>query len=60
MNKPHRDTIFLEDADVLSHQAFEGDQFILRLLAPHCALKAQPGSFVHLTCDPQLPMRRLV
>lgn len=58
MNKPHRDTIFLEDADVLSHQAFEGDQFILRLLAPHCALKAQPGSFVHITCDPQLPMRR--
>lgn len=58
MNKPHRDTIFLEDADILSHQAFEGDQFVLRLLAPHCALKAQPGSFVHITCDPQLPMRR--
>jgi dihydroorotate dehydrogenase electron transfer subunit len=58
MNKPHRDTIFLEEADVLSQQACEGDQFILRLLAPHCALKAQPGSFVHLTCDPQLPMRR--
>ncbi len=58
MNKPHRDTIFLEDANILSHQAYEGDQFILRLLAPHCALKARPGSFVHITCDPQLPMRR--
>ena len=58
MNKPHRDTIFLEDADILSHQAHEGEQFILRLLAPHCALKAKPGSFVHITCDPQLPMRR--
>jgi dihydroorotate dehydrogenase electron transfer subunit len=58
MNKPHRDTIFLEDAKILSHQAYEGDQFILRLLAPHCALKARPGSFVHITCDPQLPMRR--
>ncbi len=58
MNKPHRDTIFLEDANILSHQAYAGDQFILRLLAPHCALKARPGSFVHITCDPQLPMRR--
>ncbi|MEW8064695.1 MAG: dihydroorotate dehydrogenase electron transfer subunit, partial [Candidatus Thiodiazotropha sp.] len=38
--------------------AFAGDQFIMRLLAPHCAAKAMPGSFVHLTCDPQLPMRR--
>jgi dihydroorotate dehydrogenase electron transfer subunit len=58
MNKPHRDTIFIEDADILSHQAFDGDQFVMRLLAPHCALKAQPGSFVHITCDPHLPMRR--
>jgi dihydroorotate dehydrogenase electron transfer subunit len=58
MNKPHRDTIFLEEADILSHQAHEGEQFTLRLLAPHCAHKARPGSFVHLTCDPQLPMRR--
>lgn len=53
-----RDTVFLEDAEILSHQAFAGDQFIMRLLAPHCAAKAMPGSFVHLTCDPQLPMRR--
>lgn len=58
MNKPHRDTIFLEEADILTHQAHEGEQFSLRLLAPHCAVKAQPGSFVHITCDPQLPMRR--
>ena len=58
MNKPHRDTIFLEEAEILSHQPHEGEQFTLRLLAPHCALKAQPGSFVHITCDPQLPMRR--
>ena len=58
MNKPHRDTIFLEEAEILDHQAHEGEQFTLRLLAPHCAVKAQPGSFVHITCDPQLPMRR--
>ncbi|MEW8459415.1 MAG: dihydroorotate dehydrogenase electron transfer subunit [Candidatus Thiodiazotropha endolucinida] len=58
MKKMQRDTVFLEDAEILSHQAFAGDQFIMRLLAPHCAAKAMPGSFVHLTCDPQLPMRR--
>jgi dihydroorotate dehydrogenase electron transfer subunit len=58
MNKTHRNTIFLEDAEILSHQAFAGDQFIMRLLAPHCAAKARPGNFVHITCDPQLPLRR--
>jgi len=54
----HRETIALEMAEVISHQAFEGDQFILRLQAPECAALAQPGQFVHLTCDPMLPMRR--
>ncbi|MET0051511.1 MAG: dihydroorotate dehydrogenase electron transfer subunit [Candidatus Thiodiazotropha sp.] len=58
MNKPHRNTIFLEEAEILSHQAHEGEQFVMRLLTPHCASRAQPGSFVHLTCDPQLPLRR--
>jgi dihydroorotate dehydrogenase electron transfer subunit len=58
MNKPHRDTLFLEEAEILSHQAHDGEQFSLRLLAPHCSQKAAPGSFVHITCDPQLPMRR--
>jgi len=54
----HRATIFLEDAEVLAHEGFEGNQFILRLKAPQCARHATPGSFVHLTCDPLLPMRR--
>ncbi|MDP9199162.1 MAG: dihydroorotate dehydrogenase electron transfer subunit [Pseudomonadota bacterium] len=54
----HRGTIFLEDAAVVGQQAFAGDQYVLRLLAPRCAAAATPGSFVHLTCDPGLPMRR--
>lgn len=58
MNKPQRDTIFLEKAEILSHQAFPGEQFILRLQAPQCAARALPGSFVHLQCDPLQPMRR--
>jgi dihydroorotate dehydrogenase electron transfer subunit len=53
-----RASLFLEQAEILSHQAYAGDQFVLRLQAPRCAAKARPGSFVHLQCDPLLPMRR--
>jgi dihydroorotate dehydrogenase electron transfer subunit len=56
--RPHRGTIFLEDAAVLEHRTFPGAQYILRLGAPRCAATATPGSFVHLTCGPDLPMRR--
>jgi dihydroorotate dehydrogenase electron transfer subunit len=56
--RPHRDTIVVEEADVLSHDAFAGAQFILTVRAPETAARAQPGQFAHLTCDPALPMRR--
>jgi len=54
----HRGTIFLEDARVLDHQVFSGAQYVMRLAAPRCAAAATPGSFIHLTCGPDLPMRR--
>lgn len=57
-DKSHRNTIFLEDAEVLSQNEFPGDQYVLRLHAPQCAASALPGSFIHLTCDAALPMRR--
>lgn len=53
-----RDTIFLEDAEILEHEAFEGSQYILTVRAPVIASHARPGSFVHLRCDPELPLRR--
>ena len=53
-----RGTIFLEQARVLSQLAYDAEQFVLRLAAPKCAAYAAPGSFVHLTCDPSIPMRR--
>jgi dihydroorotate dehydrogenase electron transfer subunit len=31
---------------------------VIRIQAPRCAAAALPGSFAHLTCDPQRPMRR--
>lgn len=56
--KSHRDTIYLEDAEILAHQAFEGDQYTLRVRAPEIANHAKAGSFAHISCDPQRPMRR--
>jgi len=53
-----RGTIFLEQARVLSQLAYDAEQFVLRLAAPKCAAHAAPGSFVHITCDPSIPMRR--
>ncbi len=54
----HRGSIFVEDAEILAHEHFAGAQQVLRLKAPQCAAKALPGSFVHLSCDAALPMRR--
>lgn len=53
-----RGTIHQEDAVILDRQAFAGDQYWLRLHAPATAAAARPGNFVHLVCDPELPLRR--
>ncbi len=57
-HKPHRGTIFVEDAKILSQQPFPGRQFVLRLSAPLCAARATAGSFAHVAVDPSIPMRR--
>ncbi|HAZ59990.1 MAG TPA: dihydroorotate dehydrogenase electron transfer subunit [Gammaproteobacteria bacterium] len=53
-----RASIHLEDAEVLAHAAFAGEQYVLSLRAPETARRALAGQFVHLTCGPGLPMRR--
>jgi dihydroorotate dehydrogenase electron transfer subunit len=58
VSRETRGTILLEDAPILAHNHFDGDQHLLRLHAPRCAARAAPGSFVHLRCAPELPMRR--
>lgn len=55
---PHRQSIFLENAEILDHQVYPGDQYILRIQAPECAAKALPGQFVHLTVATHRPLRR--
>lgn len=57
-NRGTRGTLYLEDGAVLKQSAYEGGQFVLRISAPACAAHARPGQFVHLTCDPAIPMRR--
>ena len=54
----HRDTIFLEDGEIVGVETFAGDQFVQRIRAPRCAAAAQAGMFVHIQCDETLPMRR--
>jgi dihydroorotate dehydrogenase electron transfer subunit len=56
--REHRGTIFVENAEVRGHQEFPGRQYVIRLHAPRCAAAAVPGSFAHLSCGAELPMRR--
>jgi len=53
-----RGTIFLEEGRVLGHTAFDAHQFVIRIEAPKCAARAEPGSFAHVTCHETIPMRR--
>ena len=39
--RPHRGTIFVEDAEVLAQEHFDADQHVLRLHAPKCAIADQ-------------------
>lgn len=54
----NRDTIFVEDSRVTAVTRFPGDQYILRLHSPDTARHATPGTFVHVQCDTDIPMRR--
>ncbi|HUG72852.1 MAG TPA: hypothetical protein VMK82_05450, partial [Steroidobacteraceae bacterium] len=57
-SREHRGTIFVEDAAVLAQDSFPGQQYVMRLAAPETAARATAGSFVHVTVDPSVPMRR--
>ncbi len=54
----NRDTLFVESGELLRTEKFPGEQYIMRIRAPKCAAAARPGSFVHITCGDELPMRR--
>lgn len=54
----NRGTIYVDDGEILTRQEYPGGQFVMRIRAPETAAHAEAGSFVHLTCDEALPMRR--
>jgi dihydroorotate dehydrogenase electron transfer subunit len=56
--KSHRNTLFVENAVILSHESYAGNQYVLRVSAALCACHAQPGNFAHIQCTPALPLRR--
>ena len=56
--RAHRGTIQLVDATIVAVEHFEGEQHYLRLECASLAARCLPGSFVHLRCDTELPMRR--
>ncbi|MEJ0036962.1 MAG: dihydroorotate dehydrogenase electron transfer subunit [Gammaproteobacteria bacterium] len=58
MSAENRGTIFLEEARVLDQKPFDGDQYVIRVEAPKCAGRAEPGSFAHVSVDAAIPMRR--
>jgi len=58
MSADQRNTIFLEEATVIHQLEYRAAQFVLRVNAPEAAQRATAGSFAHIRCDPDMPMRR--
>ena len=56
--RPHRGTVFVENARVLEVDRWQDEQYVIRLESPRCAEKARAGAFIHLQCDEAIPMRR--
>ena len=54
----NRDTLFVEDATIISIESYPGEQYVIGMTAPKTAAAAVPGSFVHIRCDDAIPMRR--
>jgi len=54
----NRNSLFVEDGEIIGVATYPGAQFIQRIRAPKCAATARAGSFVHISCDESLAMRR--
>ena len=58
MVKTTRDTISVNDCQILAHYKFEAEQYILTLESKEIAEVTRPGQFVHLSVSGILAMRR--
>ena len=58
MHPDTRNTLYVEQAELLSQDSYPDGQYHMRLRAPETATHAKPGHFIHMQCDPTLYMRR--
>jgi len=58
MAKTNRDTISVNDCQILAHYKFEADQYILTLESQEISQATRPGQFVHMSVSGMLAMRR--
>lgn len=54
----YRATIAVEAAEVLTHTAWPGGQYVLTVRAPRAATRARPGQFAHIAVGEGIAMRR--
>ena len=53
-----RNTLYVEQAELISQDAHENEQYHMILKAPETSMRASPGHFVHMQCDSSIYMRR--
>ena len=53
-----RNTLYVEQANLISHKAYQGEQYHMVLKAPETSAHATPGHFVHIQCNESIFMRR--
>ena len=53
-----RNTLYVEQANLISHKAYQGKQYHMMLKAPETSANAKPGHFVHIQCNESIFMRR--
>ena len=58
MANSNRETISVNDCQVLAHYKYDGEQYILTLSSSKIAQTSKPGQFVHITVSDVIAMRR--
>ncbi len=54
----NRGTIWVESAELIEVREYPAGQYVHRIHAPETASHARAGTFIHVTCDTSLPLRR--
>ena len=53
-----RGSILVEQANIINHEEYPGQQYVMTVKAPKIVKRARAGQFVHIRCGFELPMRR--